>query len=91
MRSTGTVGGCRSVLPLDFAAEVKARSMFLLSLILIVGALVMALRRRGQLDEAFRARRGDDQAGSQAAAALLLQGSVRVGGRGGWAAAGESQ
>lgn len=38
----------------------KARSMFLLSLILVVGALVMVLGGRGQLEEGFRAWRSGD-------------------------------
>jgi hypothetical protein len=38
----------------------KARSMSLLSLILMVGALLMVLKGRGQLNEAFRAWHSGD-------------------------------
>jgi hypothetical protein len=38
----------------------KTRSMFLLSLILVVAALVMVLSGRGQLEEGFRAWRSGD-------------------------------
>ena len=46
---------------LDFAVDMKARSMFLLSLILMVGALLMVLKGRGQLNEAFQAWHSGDQ------------------------------
>ncbi len=46
---------------LDFAGDMKARSKFLLSLILMVGALLLVLEGRGQLEEAFRAWRSGDR------------------------------
>jgi hypothetical protein len=46
---------------LDFAVDMKARSMFLLSLILMVGALLMMLKGRGQLNEAFQAWHREDR------------------------------
>jgi hypothetical protein len=45
---------------LDFAVDMKARLMFLLSLVLVVGALVMVCRGRAELNEAFRAWHGGD-------------------------------
>ena len=39
----------------------KARSMFLLSLILMVGALLMVLQGRAQLNESFQAWHGGDR------------------------------
>jgi hypothetical protein len=45
---------------LDFAVDMKVRLMFLLSLILMVGALFLVFRWRGLLNLAFRAwHRGD--------------------------------
>ena len=46
---------------LDFAVDMKARSMFLLSLILMAGALILVLRGRGQLEEGFRSWRSGDR------------------------------
>ena len=47
---------------LNFAGDMKARSMFLLSLLLLIGALFMVLKGRGQLNEAFQAwHRGDHE------------------------------
>jgi len=46
---------------LDFAVDMKARSMFLLSLVLMVGALLMVLKGRGQLSEAFQAWHSGDR------------------------------
>lgn len=45
---------------LDFAAGMKARSMFLLSLILMVVALLMVLKGRGLLNEAYQAWQSGD-------------------------------
>ena len=45
---------------LDFTIDMKTRSMFLLSLFLMVGALLMALAGRGQLNGAIQAWRGGD-------------------------------
>lgn len=39
----------------------KARLMFLLSLILMLGALLVVLKGRGQLNEAFRAWHSGDR------------------------------
>jgi hypothetical protein len=54
-------GGGRSLLALDFTAGMKARSMFLLSLILTFGALCMVLRGRAQLSESFQAWHSGDR------------------------------
>jgi hypothetical protein len=45
---------------LDFAVVMKARSMFLFSLILMFAALAMVLRGRAQLNESFQAWHGGD-------------------------------
>jgi hypothetical protein len=46
---------------LDFAFDMKTRSMFLLSLLLTAGALLMALQGRAQLNEAFQAWHSGNQ------------------------------
>ena len=45
---------------MDFAVDMKVRLMFLLSLILMLGALLMVLKGRGQLNEAFQAWHSGD-------------------------------
>jgi hypothetical protein len=45
---------------MDIIDVMKARSMFLLSLILMVGALLLVLAGRGQLEEAIRAWNSGD-------------------------------
>jgi hypothetical protein len=56
------IGGPLLPLMLLVAVDMKARSMFVLSSILMVGALLMMLKGRGQLNEAFQAwHSGDHQ------------------------------
>ena len=45
----------------NLACDMKARLMFLLSLVLVLGALFLVLKGRGQLNQAFRAWHSGDQ------------------------------